>query len=1170
MRSIRTKRNFYAAPDSFEHGLTRAGIYISAAKSFSFLPLAEFTGRDVSAGLLESGELSKPIIIASVYMDGLIASIPELFLNLIEYCKRERIPLLVGSDTNAWSSFWSSPEDNKRGEMVEEVVINEGLAVLNSGSECTFRRNLNGVIVEKIIDVTFSLNLDDPVTNWEVSEDSMFSDHRPITWTIGKQVINHVEVLNLKKANWEVFRDSAGAYDMDKSEEWTQGRVERELTTFYNNINESIELAIPKARVKNKDNIEWWTAQCEDDQAHLRAMEHLVYRDKKSDQLPALRDARQKYSKTLRKERQLAYRKLVGETETVHAMAKLSKILNKKNIDERLGLLTKPDGSRCKNSEENLATLLTEHFPGSTPRTEPATAKEFPREVVQHGWINRERIRAAIDIFGPHKSPGTDGLKPVILQHLPDKALDKLGRIFNASISLGYTPAQWRNSEVIFIPKPGKRDYCDPRAFRPISLTCFLFKTLERLVMWRIEESDAKPLHSNQYAFQKGRSTEHALSRTVDYIEKHMAIKENFVVGVFMDIRGAFDTISTDAIKDAMEKHNLDDYIQAWYGQYLEHRQCSAKLGDAHVQADLDRGSPQGGVGSPVVGWSMSFDDLLSIFDDTATLAIGFADDACFLQTGIDLATIMETAQHAINQAVKWATERGLTFCPKKTAVLIFTRKQRKSYKVTSNLTLYNSEVTPVREVKYLGVWIDDKLSFKKHLSEKIKAAKRALAMSRGTMRRTWGPAPKAACWLYTGVIRPALTYAAAIWYPRISMNKTNRDKLDRVQRLGLLNVSNVRRSTPTAALEIAYGVEPLDLHLKEIAARTYLRLQQPESSNDYGHLGKLKKLIPDEWKGKVLDTLPPTKLWEKNFTTDISYGSDCTLNDPSFRAYSDGSLLDRSKVGAGVVILKDNKEMMTISQRLHKGTVFQAEIHALEQAARFLNDNAPEGSVVHLLVDSQAAIKAVSSKTITSRGVLMARKALNALGKQCTVELHWIKAHAAWHYNELADKAAKAGAESNRYPEAGPLPPLAEVKAALRKKKMNEWTDRWETKEARQSKFFLVGPNINLSLQLLLMSKPKLSRLMRWITGHVFLRRQNAIVSTGMNPPPKNINISCRLCGLKNETSHHIIVFCERLGDRRQRYMDRHELDDVPDWSPANLDKFLSSEVLEQLEETQ
>jgi hypothetical protein len=55
-------------------------------------------------------------------------------------------------------------------------------------------------------------------------------------------------------------------------------------------------------------------------------------------------------------------------------------------------------------------------------------------------------------------------------------------KIFRACLATGYVPTAWRQVNVVFIPKPGRRSYCGPKDFRPISLTSFLLKTLERLV----------------------------------------------------------------------------------------------------------------------------------------------------------------------------------------------------------------------------------------------------------------------------------------------------------------------------------------------------------------------------------------------------------------------------------------------------------------------------------------------------------------------------------------------------------------------------------------------------------------------------------------------------------------------------------------------------------------
>ena len=63
-------------------------------------------------------------------------------------------------------------------------------------------------------------------------------------------------------------------------------------------------------------------------------------------------------------------------------------------------------------------------------------------------------------------------------------------------------------------------------------------------------------MHEHQYAFQKGKSTDSAISRTITELERG-TLQNDYVIAVFMDIKGAFDNISYDAQIKAMEKHNV-------------------------------------------------------------------------------------------------------------------------------------------------------------------------------------------------------------------------------------------------------------------------------------------------------------------------------------------------------------------------------------------------------------------------------------------------------------------------------------------------------------------------------------------------------------------------------------------------------------------------------------
>ena len=83
----------------------------------------------------------------------------------------------------------------------------------------------------------------------------------------------------------------------------------------------------------------------------------------------------------------------------------------------------------------------------------------------------------------PHiKSPGMERIFLALLQEGQEILILYLVRIFRACLANGYVPALWCQAKVVFIPKPGRSSYCGPRDFRPISLTSFLMKTMERLV----------------------------------------------------------------------------------------------------------------------------------------------------------------------------------------------------------------------------------------------------------------------------------------------------------------------------------------------------------------------------------------------------------------------------------------------------------------------------------------------------------------------------------------------------------------------------------------------------------------------------------------------------------------------------------------------------------------
>ena len=85
-------------------------------------------------------------------------------------------------------------------------------------------------------------------------------------------------------------------------------------------------------------------------------------------------------------------------------------------------------------------------------------------------------------------------------------------------ILLSFTPTKWKEAKPIFIPKPGEITYNIPKSWRPISLTNYLIKVLEKLRVWETDKAiQRNPIHSRQHGFWSDRNTETAISEAVSY-----------------------------------------------------------------------------------------------------------------------------------------------------------------------------------------------------------------------------------------------------------------------------------------------------------------------------------------------------------------------------------------------------------------------------------------------------------------------------------------------------------------------------------------------------------------------------------------------------------------------------------------------------------------------------
>jgi len=114
-------------------------------------------------------------MLSSVYMD-ILQDIPR---DTITGLSREygRQKLIIGTDTNAHSFLWGSQDENPRGEVLQDIIMDNNLSVLGQGQEPTFVSPIG----TSRIDVTLaSHKAEELVEYWCVDLTDSGSDHRYI------------------------------------------------------------------------------------------------------------------------------------------------------------------------------------------------------------------------------------------------------------------------------------------------------------------------------------------------------------------------------------------------------------------------------------------------------------------------------------------------------------------------------------------------------------------------------------------------------------------------------------------------------------------------------------------------------------------------------------------------------------------------------------------------------------------------------------------------------------------------------------------------------------------------------------------------------------------------------------------------------------------------------
>ncbi|KFG82252.1 hypothetical protein MANI_110836 [Metarhizium anisopliae] len=315
------------------------------------------------------------------------------------------------------------------------------------------------------------------------------------------------------------------------------------------------------------------------------------------------------------------------------------------------------------------------------------------------------------------------------------------------------------------IPEPGKRNLSTPRAWRPISLLSCLGKGLERLIARHLGWASINyaVLHPQQAGVLPKRSAVDLVAALIHDIEEAFARGQVATLAT-ADIQGAFDTAMCNRLVLRLREQGWPDNLARWAGSFMSGRSARVRYQDITTPTTpLQCGLPQGSPVSPIL-FLLYTEPIYRLGNPEGRF--GYADDTAILCTGPSLEETSRTALEYLQELVNWGAANGISFDPGKTEVMHFSLRRRET-----ELPVRHGDVEkqPEAAMRWLGLWLDRKWTFKTHV-ERWTTKAQAVAhhlRSLGNTRR--GALPSAVQRAVRACVEPILLYGVEAWYPGVT-----------------------------------------------------------------------------------------------------------------------------------------------------------------------------------------------------------------------------------------------------------------------------------------------------------------------------------------------------------------------------------------------------------------
>lgn len=1078
--------------------------------------------------------------------------IPENIQEIDEIFKLNKS--IICGDFNAHNKLWGSNKTDAWGEIIENKIEENNLVILNDGSGT--RHNPINQELTGHLDLTIMSPEIAGKSNWEVLQQNCGSDHQLVVTKIGASIYKQelfTPRWNFNKADWSTFQII--------SEQTLKGinnnkDIEENNKEIIKAIIEAAEKTIPKTKNNKKSPVPFWNNKCQEAVDNKKRAKRKLYRTKNPKDLIEYKRYTAIARKTIKQEKRQYWENYCAKlsyTTNVNKVWKTVRNINRAENSQESPTIKHKDKIIFDYKEK--ANIFVEQFAHISSnknyskkflkrkeKFEKENKNMFKKQENNDESFNQEFTMDELEqalIKCKNSSPGKDQVCYIMIKNFSYESKKILLEFYNKIWIEGIVPKQWKEAIIIPILKAGK-DKSKAISYRPIALTSNLSKLMERMITnrlyWYLESKNL--INIDQSGFRKNRRTLDHIIRITDEIQKTLATNQ-YTVGVFLDIEKAYDMVWKKGILYKLKELGIGGNMFNWINSFLNKRKIQVKIGNEFSEEkEVENGTPQGSAISPIL-FLIAINDIEIGKEIKKSI---FADDTAIWKSGKNLKYLEKKIQKAIKDINRWCNNWGFKISIEKTKVIVFTRKKNKNIKIKLGSEILKNE----NKIKFLGIILDNKLTWRDHIQQIIDKCKKRINLMRCIAGNSWGASKKTLCYIYKALIRSRIDYGCEVYE---AANKSNLKKLEIIQNQCLRICTGAIKSTTTNTLEVDCGVMPLDI--RRIKLQIRLMTQYIKTNND-----PVKKVLEDSWhkyysknkfksiyekvkeqtKDKIWNIeenrILPFPPWElRNINVDMSLSEQITKKEPDYiikiialeymtnwtnylKIYTDGSK-DQNKCTAAIHIPEFK---ISKGYKLdNKSDNYEAELFAILKALIWIEDNEVNPSVI--FTDSLSAIQAINSRKSSPNIINEIYYTLYKIqNKGIVTSIVWIPSHVGIKGNEEADKIArKYNGEEILYKKETNK---KELYKEIDKMAIEIWQDRWDN--AEKGKFYYqINNKVKEKVDFHNQNRKKETTLSRFRYGKNWLNATKFIIG-------KSTTENCEVCLIK-ETTEHFLLECPK-----------------------------------------